>query len=600
MSDKNEASAVSQPSDDEQANRADASAPPRPRRLWPGYLLIAIYWSAVLGIGQFDLPITTSFMTTAGIGALVVLLFSIWWLTNGTLRGRDRLAVFAALVLGAVAAAAASQKTLGTAGVLLFGLPLTFTVWIVCAALARRRSNAVFRWGTIVAILLAWTFVSLRRMDGISGDLKADVHWRWEPTVEETYLADRAKLAEKAPSPGEASGEVIAGDGDWTAFRGPLRNGEARGLEIATDWSETPPELVWRQRIGPAWSSMLVVGGRLFTQEQVGDEEAVLCLDALTGERIWSHNDKTRWWDSQGGAGPRGTPGFADGALYTQGGTGILNCLDAATGKVRWSREVAKDTEAPLPIWGFSSSPLVVDDVVIAFAGGKNDHGLVAYKIADGTPAWHAATGPISYSSAQPITLDGETQVLFMSDGGLIAVAPSSGKLLWKHDAPGNGVWRATQPAALGTDQVLFGSEDLGTICLQVRREGDDWQAKKLWSSKSLKPAYNDFVLYDGVAYGFDGGIFSAMDAASGKRRWKGGRYGHGQVLLLADQGLLLVAAESGEVALVSASPDKYRELARFQAIEGKTWNHPAIAHGCLYIRNDQEIACYRLPPQAR
>ena len=600
MSDESETTAISQPSDDAQANQVDRSAPPRPRRLWPGYLLIAIYWSVVLGIGQFDLPITTSFMTTAGVGALVVLLFSIWWLTNGTIRGRDRLAVFAALVMGAIAAAAASQKTLGTAGVLLFGLPLTFTVWIVSAALTRRRSSAVFRWGTIAAILLAWTFISLRRMDGISGDLKADVHWRWQPTTEETYLAERGKLIEKATSPGAASGEVIAADGDWTAFRGPLRNGEVRGLEIATDWSKTPPELVWRQRIGPAWSSMLVVGGRLFTQEQMGDEEVVLCLDALTGERIWSHNDKTRWWDSQGGAGPRGTPGFADGSLYTQGGTGILNCLDAATGKVKWSRQVAKDTEAPLPIWGFSSSPLVVDDVVITFAGGKNDHGLVAYKIGDGTPAWHAATGPISYSSGQPIAIDGATQVLFLSDGGLIAVEPSSGKLLWKYEADGHGVWRATQPAALGTDQVLFGSEDLGTICLQVRREGDDWQAKKLWSSKSLKPAYNDFVLYDGVAYGFDGGIFGATDAASGKRRWKGGRYGHGQVLLLADQGLLLVTAESGEVALLSASPNKYRELARFQAVEGKTWNHPAIAHGCLYLRNDQEIACYRLPPQAR
>ncbi|OYV88165.1 MAG: hypothetical protein B7Z73_09070 [Planctomycetia bacterium 21-64-5] len=147
----------------------------------------------------------------------------------------------------------------------------------------------------------------------------------------------------------------------------------------------------------------------------------------------------------------------------------------------------------------------------------------------------------------------------------------------------------------MGADRVLFGSEDLGTVCLEVRRDGDQWKATKRWSSKSLRPAYNDFVLYDGTAYGFDGGIFGAIDVQTGKRRWKGGRYGHGQVLLLADQGLLLVSAESGEVAILSATPEKHRELARFQAIEGKTWNHPAMAHGCLYLRNDQEIACFRL-----
>lgn len=597
MTDENDAPATS-PSAPVEAPAASGNAAPapRPRRLWPGYLLIAIYWAVQFGAGQFDLPITTSFFTTVIVGAVVVLFFTIWWLTNGTIRGRDRLAVFAALVLGGVAAALVSKKTLSVGGVLFFGLPLTFTVWIVWAAIARRRSSAVFRWGAIAAILLTWTYVSLLRMDGLSGDLKADVHWRWEPTIEDKYLAERAKQADTSPSLSEAAGEVVAGEGDWTAFRGPLRNGEVRGLEIASDWKKTPPEQVWRQRIGPAWSSMLIVGGRLFTQEQVGEDEAVLCLDAKTGERIWTHNDKARWWDSQSGAGPRGTPGFADGALYTQGGTGILNCLDAGTGEVKWSREITKDAEAAVPIWGFSSSPLIVDDMVVTFAGGKNNHGLVAYNMADGTPAWHAPTGPISYSSGQPIALEDGTQIVFMSDGGLIAVEPSSGKILWNFDAPGNGVWRATQPAALGTDQILFGSEDLGTVCLEVRRDGDEWQAKKLWSSKSLKPAYNDFVLYDGTAYGFDGGIFAAMDAASGKRRWKGGRYGHGQVLLLADQGLLLVTAETGEVALVSASPDKLHEVARFQAIEGKTWNHAAIAHGCLYLRNDQEIACYRLP----
>ncbi|MGH7140219.1 MAG: PQQ-binding-like beta-propeller repeat protein, partial [Pirellulales bacterium] len=331
------------------------------------------------------MPISTSFLATWGTGALVVLLFTIWWLTNRTIRGRDRLAVFAAVVLGAVAASVVSKKTLGIGGVLFFGLPWAYTVWIVWAVVARRFLSAFFRSGAIVATGLVWTYVSLLRMNGVSGDLKADVHWRWEASTEEQYLAQRQKSIEPAPSlepdaKEESSTELAAVEGDWTAFRGPLRNGEVRGVEIATDWNASPPKQLWRQRIGPAWSSMLIVGGRLFTQEQIGDEEAVVAFDAASGKRIWTHIDKTRFWDSQSGAGPRGTPEFIDGVIFTQGATGVLNCLDAATGHVKWSRDIAKDSGAALPPWGFSCSPLVADDLVITYAGGKDDRGLLAYQ----------------------------------------------------------------------------------------------------------------------------------------------------------------------------------------------------------------------------
>ncbi|HVX10796.1 MAG TPA: PQQ-binding-like beta-propeller repeat protein [Pirellulales bacterium] len=600
MTDEVATSAAAEPPGDPAATNNERPARRR-MRLWPGGLLVTIYWTVVVGLGLSELPITTTFMTTVGVGALVILLFTIWWLTNGTIRGSDRLLAFAALIVGAVAAAAVSQKTLSTGGILFFGLPWAYTAWIVWAFIARHFPQALFRWGTVAVIWLVWACTSLIRMDGLSGDLKADIHWRWEPTAEERYIASRPRDLEASANSAtdendESADKVVAEVGDWTAFRGPLRNGEVRGLEIATDWKKSPPELVWRQPIGPAWSSMLVVGGRLFTQEQVGEDEVVVCLDAESGKRIWSHTDKTRFWDSQSGAGPRGTPAFDDGALYTQGATGVLNRLDAATGKVVWSRDIAEDSSAPLPMWGFSSTPLVAADVVVTFAGGKEEQGLLAYHTADGSPAWHVATGPISYSSAQPVQLDGEEQVLFLSDAGLISVAPATGKLLWQYDAPGHGVWRATQPALIDSSQILFGSEDLGAVLLDLRQEGSKSEVNKVWATKQLKPAYNDFVLFDGCAYGFDGGIFCCLDAQSGKRRWKGGRYGHGQVLLLSDPRLLLVTAESGEIVLLSATPEKHTELVKFQAIEGKTWNHPAIAHGCLYLRNDQEIACYRLP----
>ncbi|HVA48346.1 MAG TPA: PQQ-binding-like beta-propeller repeat protein [Pirellulales bacterium] len=577
-------------------------APAAPRRLWPGYLLIAAYWAVRTAIGRLELPITTSFMGLAGVGVLVTLLFVIWWLTNRSVAGRDRLMVFAAVVLGGAAAIAASQNTLGPVGVIFIGLPWVLTVWIVWMAIVRRAPAPVFRWGTMAAVCLPWVYVSLVKMNGVSGDVKFQTQWRWTPTAEDTYLAARAKTAADAQSADAAeqdppARDLVAQPGDWTAFRGPLRNGEVRGLKIGVDWEKSPPKQVWRQRIGPAWSSVVIVDGRLFTQEQVGEQELVVCLDAQSGKRLWSHEDPVRYWDSQSGAGPRATPEFFAGDLYTQGGTGILNCLDAASGRAKWSRNLVKDTDAALPMWGFSSSPLVVDDVVVTFAGGKDGKGLVAYRTNDGSPAWTAGTGPISYSSAQPITVDDETLVVFLSDEGVIAVDPASGKLAWQYQALGHGVWRVVQPTALGGGSIMVGSEDLGTVCLETRKEDGQWQVRKRWTSNQLRPSFNDVVVYDGCAYGFDLGIFCCFDTQTGKRRWKGGRYGHGQVLLLTDQALLLVTAESGEAVLLEATPEKHRELARMQAIEGKTWNHPAIAHGCLYLRNDQEIACYRLPP---
>ena len=322
-----------------------------------------------------------------------------------------------------------------------------------------------------------------------------------------------------------------------------------------------------------------------------------MCLNAATGRDLWSHLDKVRFWDGQAGAGPRATPTFHDGRLYTYGATGILNCLDAATGKLAWTRNVAAETGAPLPMWGFSSSPLVAEDLVIVFAGGKDDQGLMAYRCGTGEPAWTAPTGPMSYSTAQLVTLAGQPQVLLLSDTGMIAVELASGKQLWQFDASANGVWRVVQPRQMNDAQVLVGSEDLGLRLLDVAHEGDTWKASERWTSLAMRPAYNDYVVLDNVAYGFDKGIFCAIDLDSGKRLWKAGRYGFGQVLLLTEQKLLVVLTERGEVVLVSANPKKHEELGRFQAIEGKTWNHPVVVRGRLYVRNDTEMAAFDLAP---
>jgi outer membrane protein assembly factor BamB len=187
-------------------------------------------------------------------------------------------------------------------------------------------------------------------------------------------------------------------------------------------------------------------------------------------------------------------------------------------------------------------------------------------------------------------------QVLILDDRGLIAVSPDSGALLWEYSAPIPGAPRSVEASAVGPSQILVATESgIGMVLLDIQHDGEKWNVSAGEVSNNFKPAFSDFVVHDGAVYGFDSAIFACADYRTGKRRWKQGRYGHGQVLLLVDQGLLLVQAESGEVVLLAANPDRLEELGRFQAIDGKTWNHPALVNGRLFVRNAEEIACYDL-----
>jgi outer membrane protein assembly factor BamB len=578
-------------------NQAVAAVRPR---LWPGVLIVASYWAWFILLNEIlDLVISAGFMLTA-LGVLVSLvLFFLWWLAASRVPIADRFLALAVGIGGAVVTALVSSQTLGATGALFFGLPAMITVWIAILVLSGRMAWPSRRLGLLLAILAVWGGVSLTRIDGVEGKLSLTkgVHFRWTPTSEQEYLAERnAKAPVNAAAASETPAEpLVLAAGDWPGFRGPDSLGQQEHPPIATNWNEAPPKLAWKRRIGPAWSSFVVIGDKLFTQEQRGDDEATVCLDADTGEELWAHIDKARFWDGQAGAGPRATPTFHEGRLYTFGATGLLDCLDAASGKLLWQRDVVADTKASLPIWGFSSSPLIASGVAIVYAGGPVDQGLVAYDSNIGEPAWHAASGPISYSSAQEITVDSQKQVVLLSDTGVVAVDPANGKTLWNYEAISNGIWRVVQPRQFNDGQVLVGSEDLGLRLLNIARDGDAWKVTEQWNTKTMRPAFNDYVIAGDVAYGFDKGMFCATDLASGKRLWKGGRYGFGQVLLLNPQKLLVVLSEQGEVVLLTANPSKLEELGRFPAITGKTWNHPVVVRNRLYVRNDTEMAAFDL-----
>jgi outer membrane protein assembly factor BamB len=541
----------------------------------------------------------------------------------------------------------------------LYAIPvvgLAFAAWAVaCRGLAAAPRRAAM----VASVLLACGAWALVRTDGILGAGGSQFAWRWSPTPEERLLAQagdeppappvaaRGETPEVAALPSDSSAvsaKSATGEGpaalpaaplgkagepqpqrldaklaikpgdvtavlpegmvrgaapvgeepvDWPGFRGAHRDGIVRGLRIETDWSKSPPAELWRRPVGPGWSSFAVHGDLLYTQEQRGDDEVVACYNLTTGEPVWRHRDAARFWESNAGAGPRGTPTLSKGRLYALGGTGIVNALDARGGAVVWSRNAAVDSGEKVPYWGFSGSPLVVGDEVIVAASGR----LVAYDLASGEPRWRGPEGGgVSYSSPHPATIDGVAQILLLNEAGATSVAVVDGAVLWKHEWSG---FTSLQPALTADGAVLIttsaASGGLGTRRLAVLHPSGGWTVEERWTSEGLKPYFNDFVVHQGHAYGFDGRILSCIDLAEGQRKWKGGRYGNGQLVLLADQDLLLVLSDEGDVALVAAAPNQFTEVARFAAIQGKTWNHPAVAGDVLLVRNDQEMAAFRL-----
>ncbi len=571
----------------------------RQLRYWPGVVIVVLQWLLITVPGWVAPGTMTQFIAMfwgpiAGAVALAG-----WWLFASRLRWADRW--FGLLGCAAVGAAAffLYHPSLGIFGLVMRALPAVTTAWIVWLIVTPFLSWPVRRVGLLVVFLLAWGYFALLRMEGVDGNMTATLEYRWNPTAEEKFLAEVAagKLGSKPTFAVSAAKPAALEPGDWPGFRGPERDGRRTGVQIATDWQQNPPRLVWRHRVGPGWSSFAVVGTRLFTQEQRGEDEVVVCYDTGTGAELWVHHDSARFTEVVSGPGPRATPTFHDGKIYALGASGQLNCLDPATGQALWSRDIVADSGAKVPTWGFAASPLVVEGVVTVFAGGPEGKSVLGYSALSGELVWSAGEGQFSYCSLHRARLSGVEQILIATEKGLTSFHPARGTVLWDHSWPlEGGMARVVQPTPLGDSDVLIGTGfGMGTQRVHVNREGENWTTQEVWTTQAIKPYFNDVVVHRDHFYGFDGIFFTCVSCAAGKGKWRARGYGNGQVLLLADQDLLLVLSEKGEVALVEAKPDGHKELGRFQALEGKTWNHPVLAHGKLFVRNGEEAACYQL-----
>jgi outer membrane protein assembly factor BamB len=383
---------------------------------------------------------------------------------------------------------------------------------------------------------------------------------------------------------------IAPGSAYWTDFRGPKRDGRYDQAPIRATWPAKGLPLLWRQPIGGGYASFVIAGGRAFTIEQRRRQESATAYDLATGRELWADSWDALFQEAMGGDGPRATPTWNDGRVYALGATGELRCLDAATGKRIWSRNILKDAHAENLTWGMSAAPLIVDEKVIVLPGGPSGQSVAAYHKLTGEPIWKALDDKQAYTSPMLVTLAGKRQILVVSAKRIMGLTVENGSVLWEYPWTTEYDINSAQPLIIGDNRVFISAGyDHGSALLEITPAG----VKQIWANKRMKNKFTSSVLYEGHIYGLDEAILACIHAETGELKWKGGHYGYGQILLAG--GNVLVTTETGDVVLVKATPQSHQELARFHAVSGKTWNHPAISDGLLLVRNETEMACFRI-----
>jgi outer membrane protein assembly factor BamB len=357
---------------------------------------------------------------------------------------------------------------------------------------------------------------------------------------------------------------------------------------LALDWGEGGPAVLWRVPLGAAYSGLSVVEGRLYTMESRDGREHVVALDVADGARVWSVEIGPAW-DDRWSRGPRSTPTVHDGRVYAVGSRGRLVALDAEDGTTRWSVDLVERYGGDVPRWGVATSPLVHGGRLFVPVGGEQVLAM-AFHPDNGREVWRAgAGGGAGYSSPVAIEAAGLEQILLFTADGLVSVAPRSGARYWSFPWETSYDVNATAPLPVPPDRVFVSSGyDKGAAMLRIVARDGGVGVEQIWRNREMKNRFSTSVRVGDHLYGFDEQTFKCVDARNGEMVWRERGLGHGS--LIAADGRLVVLGEKGQLRIVEASPAGYREVAAWQAFDGKTWTAPSLADGVVYLRDEREV----------
>jgi outer membrane protein assembly factor BamB len=434
--------------------------------------------------------------------------------------------------------------------------------------------------GTLICLVLLSSCVKIEWRGGMTPSFNWNGQKNKSRLVSTDSKADEFRLKDNSTT------------ADWPDFRGPGRLGIAPEQGVNLNWVKEPAT-VWRKPIGQGHSSIIIVGNRLYTLEQQGELEVLSCCSLMNGSVIWEHRTKDRWSDSMGGPGPRSTPVFSKGKVFSLSSSGKLACLDAATGEPGWEQAtLAPDYE--YPHWGIAGSPLVIDDLIVVSLGGKAG-AVKAYDVATGEPRWTSELkGAGVYLSPTMLDLLGTKYLTVAVEGELAGLDPTNGKTLWEHP------WKIfminaqiVQPLQLSEDIFLLSAGyGKGAEAIRLKKTENGFETEQIWKSKNLKTKFSNPVLKDGYLYGLSESSLTCLDASTGELKWRGKKYGYGRILLANDK--LLILGNTGTLGIVEAKAGSFNEIASHQVLKKeRCWNGPALVGGYLVVRNGSEIACY-------
>ena len=383
---------------------------------------------------------------------------------------------------------------------------------------------------------------------------------------------------------------------DWPQWRGPNRDGKSPETGLLASWPKGGPRLAWKaQGLGEGYSPFAVVGSRIYTQGQQGNEQFVLAIDANTGKQLWK-TQSGRTFGNDKGNGPRGTPTIDGNRLYALAADGMLLCLDIESGKRVWGFNIGERFGGSVPRWGYSESPLVEGDRVIVTPGGRGA-AVVALNKATGDLIWKSQDDGAGYSSAFPFDFGGTRGLALLTGGAAIGLDMKSGALLWRYANVANRVANIATPIVSGG--YVFVSTDYNTGCalLKLTAEGGSVKASEVYFNRDMQNHYTTSVLVGDYLYGFSGnetGILTAMEFKTGKVAWRDRSVGKGNCIY-AEQRLYCLG-EEGTVGLIEPTPAAYKEISRFEIKRGNQWNTwtpPVIANGRLYLRDQDTLYAY-------